>query len=345
MELAAARFTKNDIAKYPFLDVARKWIQIPDLKVEDLADPELSQIVQRAEERIEESILYSRVSRKLRIDEDIEITSYLVAIILAIATKDAFIKKRYALAEAKQAYEDLKKESRDKILLIARDYDWKLALNEDSTTPFEFMLNFVFYLKNTTHLKRGKWKLINRHLSKGNVYITRTEVARLLSEEIRKHIQERLEVQELPPFPQEINEITEKLKQLSLEKVGRYEPRSFPQTVIQTAFPPCVDALYKSASSGHHLSHIGRFTLTAFLVNIGMSSERIIELYKSFSDYNERMTRYQVEHIAGEKGSRTQYTPPKCSTLKTHGVCVNPDELCQRIWHPLAYYERKSHAS
>ena len=94
MKLASARFTKNDIAKYPFLNAAKKWIQILDLKVEDLADPELSRIIKRAEERIEESILYSRVSRKLRIDEDIEIASYLVAIILAIATKDTFIKKR-----------------------------------------------------------------------------------------------------------------------------------------------------------------------------------------------------------------------------------------------------------
>ena len=342
MELAAARFTKNDIAKYPFLDAAKKWIQIPDLKVEDLADPELSQIVQRAEERIEESILYSRVSRKLRIDEDIEIASYLVAIILAIATKDTFIKKRYALAEAKQAYEDLKDESKEKILLIARDFKWKLALNEDSKAPFEFVLNFVYYLKNTTNLRGIKWKLINRHLTKGNVYITRTEAARLLSEEVREHVQKRLEIRELPEFPPKIGVITEKLKQLSLEKVGRYETRHLPQTIIQTAFPPCVDALYNSASSGHHLSHIGRFTLTAFLVNIGMSSERIIELYKSFSDYNERMTRYQVEHIAGEKGSRTQYTPPKCSTLKTHSVCINSDELCREIRHPLAYYERKS---
>jgi DNA primase large subunit len=67
----------------------------------------------------------------------------------------------------------------------------------------------------------------------------------------------------------------------------------------------------------------------------------VIELFKNFSDYSERMTRYQVEHIAGEKGSRTRYTPPRCDTLQTHGVCTNPDEMCQRIRHPLSYYRRK----
>jgi DNA primase large subunit len=116
----------------------------------------------------------------------------------------------------------------------------------------------------------------------------------------------------------------------------------FPETVSEQAFPPCVQALYQAFTSGRHLSHIGRFTLTSFLVNVGMSSEKVIELFRNFSDFNERMTRYQVEHIAGERGSRTQYKPPKCDTLKTHGVCVNPDECCRRIYHPLGYYQRKT---
>jgi len=73
-----------------------------------------------------------------------------------------------------------------------------------------------------------------------------------------------------------------------------------------------------------------------------MPPEKVIDLFKSFSDFNERMTRYQVEHIAGERGSRTRYIPPKCGTLKTHGVCINPDELCKRVHHPLAYYRIKS---
>ncbi|NWF87417.1 hypothetical protein HXY32_06390 [Candidatus Bathyarchaeota archaeon] len=42
-------------------------------------------------------------------------------------------------------------------------------------------------------------------------------------------------------------------------------------------------------SKGRHHSHIGRFTLISFLVNIGMLPEKVIELFKSFSDYNNRM--------------------------------------------------------
>ncbi len=73
-----------------------------------------------------------------------------------------------------------------------------------------------------------------------------------------------------------------------------------------------------------------------------MSPEKVSEIYKTFSDYNERLTRYQIEHIAGERGSGTRYT---CSSmlqyLQTHGVCKNRDDLCRRIYHPLEYYKSK----
>lgn len=118
-------------------------------------------------------------------------------------------------------------------------------------------------------------------------------------------------------------------------------PESFPKEVAEAAFPPCINMLYASFKSGHHLSHTGRFALTSFLTSVGMSVETVVELFRTVSDFNERMTRYQVEHIAGEKGSRTRYIPPKCSTLRTHGVCTSPDETCRRIRHPLAYYRIK----
>lgn len=340
MQTTFSKFAKNDYAKYPFLKEAIRFIKIPNLKIEDLANPELQEILKRAEERIEEAILYNRVSRKLE-KPDNEISSYPIAIILATATKNNFIQKRYALAEAKQSYEDLKNEPKEKILTFAQNFDWKLTLNQNEKIPYEFELNFTDYLRNTNHLRDKNWKLVNRLLANGNVYLTRNEIARLLSEEVRRHIEKRLETKDLPKFPPNITETAEKIKKLSVEKIGPEEMEGFPKIIVQEAFPPCIKALYASFSSGRHLSHIGRFTLTSFLINIGMPPETAVELFKRFSDYSERMTRYQVEHIAGERGSRTRYTPPKCETLKTHGVCTNPDQICQTTRHPLSYYRRK----
>jgi len=340
MQIATVKFTKNDLAKYPFLKEAAEYVKTLDLKIEDLASPEFSKILERAEERVEEAILYAIVTRKTQ-NEEIEILSFPTAIMLATATQTPFIKRRYALAEAKQAYNTMKNEPPEKILAIANNFQWKIAINTEKEIPYQFKLHFTDYLKNTTNLREKKWKLINRLLKNGKVYLTLNETARLLSEEIRKHIEKRLEIRDLPELPQKLTGIVVKIKSLTLEKVSKLEMEGIPKTVKRDSFPPCIKALYDAASKGRHISHIGRFTLTSFLVNIGMPTESIIELFKNFSDFNERLTRYQVEHIAGERGSRTKYKPPKCDTLKTHGLCIEPDETCRKISHPLTYYKRK----
>ena len=56
------------------------------------------------------------------------------------------------------------------------------------------------------------------------------------------------------------------------------EIEEMPKVVVQAAFPPCINALYDDASKSHHLTHIGRFTLTSFLINIGMSPEAVKRL-------------------------------------------------------------------
>jgi DNA primase large subunit len=338
------RFTKNDFAKYPFLKETTDYVTKLDLRLEDLSAPGLAGVLNRAEERVEEAILYTLTGRKLR-NAEVEILSFPVAILMVIATEDRFIKKRYALAEAKQAYEEMRFESREKVLAIAQDFGWTLRDNHNSGVTCEFSLGFVDYVRNTTHLRDMKWKLVNRVLSGGNVYLTRSESARLLSEEVRRHVEQRLDVKDRPSFPSVITATAEKIRKLAIERIGKAEFEGFPAVTVQSAFPPCISSLYQAFKSGRHLSHVGRFTLTSFLINVGMSPDKVVELFRNFSDFNERMTRYQVEHIAGEKGSRTQYISPKCDTLKTHSVCLSPDALCKRVHHPLAYYRIKLKAS
>jgi DNA primase large subunit len=335
--MLSPRFTKSDLAKYPFLKENTEYVKNLDLKVEDLEKPEFARILERAEERVIEALLYAIVDRKTR-NEDIEILSFPVAIMLTIATKNNFIKKRYALAEAKRTYEDLREENRQRILEFARNFEWTIKLSEPDFPGFEFVVGFADYLRNATHLRDKKWKLINRALSKGTILLTKNETSRLLSEEVRRHIEKRLEPKEIPAFPKNMRDIAERINKLSAEKIGKSEFEETPKVMVQEAFPPCISALYFAFSSGRHLSHIGRFALTSFLINIGMPPESVIELFKNISDFNEKMTRYQVEHIAGETGSRTRYIPPKCDTLQTHGVCTNPDQLCRKIRHPLSYY-------
>ncbi len=341
MQRVVARFTKSDLAKYPFLTQTVEYVKQLGFSIEDVMNPELDRVFKRAENRLEEAILYAVVTTEAK-NPEIEILSFPVASMLAAATDNAFIKKRYALAEAKRTFEEMKPEPKDRILAIGGNFGWRLAVNTDSGVPLQFKLNFADYLRNTTQLRDSKWKLVNRLMASGDVYLTGSETARLLSEEVRRYIERRLDVKDLPRLPEKIIAASERIKQLCQEKIGQSAIEGFPKAIVNEAFPPCITGLYEAFSSGRHLSHIGRFTLTSFLINIGMTSDKLIELFKNFSDYDERMTRYQVEHIAGEKGSRTRYTPPRCETLRTHGVCTEPDSWCRAVRHPLSYYRRKA---
>lgn len=340
--METVKFTPHDLAKYPFLKETVEYIRPLNLQIADLTSPGMEQILQRAEQRVREAITATRIIRDLR-SIGTEIPSYPVALLLVAATENSFIRKRYALAEAKQASVDLAQETSDKVFRIAASFGWKITrVTKGSKLPNEFVLNFSDYLRNVTQLSTdSKWKLVNRIMIDGNVYLNQADVVRLLEEEVRKTIETRLASTELSKLPPEIVAIAERLKALAVEKIGTSEMEGFPKVIVQEAFPPCINALYDAASKSRHLSHVGRFTLTSFLLNIGMSPETLTELFKSFSDFNERLTRYQVEHIAGSRGSGTRYTPPNCETLQTHGVCTNRDDLCRGARNPLIYYKRK----
>jgi DNA primase large subunit len=340
--LETVNFTPIDLAKYPFLKETAEYIRPLNIQIADLTSPEMAQILKRAEERVREGILHTGIARDIR-NLDTEIPSYPVALLLVAATENSFIRKRYALAEAKQASVDLAQETPEKIFAVAENFGWKIShFNKQSKLPHEFVLHFSDYLRNVTQLSAdSKWKLVNRIMIDGCVYLNQADVVRLLEEEIRKAIEKRLASTELTKLPPEIVAVAERLKALAIEKIGTSEMEGFPKVIVQEAFPPCVNALYDAASKSRHLSHVGRFTLTSFLLNIGMSPEALTDLFKSFSDFNERLTRYQVEHIAGSRGSGTRYTPPNCETLQTHGVCLNRDDFCQGARNPLIYYKRK----
>ncbi|MEM3010289.1 MAG: DNA primase large subunit PriL [Candidatus Bathyarchaeia archaeon] len=295
----------------------------------------------RAQERIEEALQYATITKRSRNDE-IEILSFPIAILITAAANDELLKKRYALAEAKRVYNLLKLEKNEKIIEIAKTFQWNLTPQKLSigNQTYEFTVDLQKFLKNSTSFNEAKWKLVNRIVINGKVYATKNEVARLLAEETRRYIEQKLAAEKLT-LPQNIANYIEKLRQHASKRKREIKLEELPKDMVIEAFPPCIKSLYNAITSGHHLSHIGRFTLTSFLINVGMTPENVTEIFHSLSDFSERMTRYQVEHIAGTRGSRTKYIPPKCDTLRTHGVCLNPDYLCGKIRHPLAYYRRK----
>ncbi len=76
-----------------------------------------------------------------------------------------------------------------------------------------------------------------------------------------------------------------------------------------------------------------------------MDVTSIAQLYARSPDYDQEKTMYQVEHITGRGGTGTEYTSPACAAMKTTGICINKDAVCEKINHPLSYYKIKKNAS
>ena len=133
----------------------------------------------------------------------------------------------------------------------------------------------------------------------------------------------------------------DRIRSFANDMLGRIRPEEMPRVVVIAAMPPCMRNVYDSVRSGRSVPHVGRFALTSFLVNVGASQEDILQIYRAASDFDERKTRYQVQHIARSREGKKPYTPPKCSTLKTHGICVSPEKICAELRHPLTHYRMK----
>ncbi|MCJ7613814.1 hypothetical protein MUO71_03490, partial [Candidatus Bathyarchaeota archaeon] len=237
-------------------------------------------------------------------------------------------------------------EEKEKLLEVANNFDWEARLVDDSSLqPYAFAVRFPVFLKNVTSsvvVHDTRWKLVNHLMIDGEVYLKKSEVSRLLEEEVRKYIEGRLDttIKSLPPT---IMTRVNRLRQLAAEKREQIRFEEMPERVVMEAFPSCIKGVYDRVAAGRPASHVGRFALTSFMISIGISADDVFKFFRSVSDFNERMTRYQVEHIAGSRGSRTKYTPPNCTTLRTHGICVSPEPECRGAVNPLVCYKKKLH--
>lgn len=344
----AVSITPALVSKYPFIKEATYYVQTIDLDLQELLDEtegtinsDYIEIFNRARERIEEALLQREVTWNNIIE--IEIFSFPIAILLVSIIQDTFLARRYALAEATRSLKLLLKEDVSLLIEIANSsLEWKVEPLESIYLSYDCTIHFTDYLRIATRFQSDKWKLVNRYLHNGYVYLTKLELARLISEEANIRIHKRIQSSPRTNLQKYFTRWLDPINQLLIKIKSRFHREELPDAALEAAYPPCIKRLNDALLDRHHLSHMGRFTLTSFLLNVNVSIDDLVKLYLSVSDFDERQTRYQIEHIAGKKGSGTKYQPPKCRTLKTHGLCPGPDTTCQYISNPLNYYRRKS---
>uniref|UniRef100_A0A7C3F121 DNA primase large subunit PriL n=1 Tax=Candidatus Methanomethylicus mesodigestus TaxID=1867258 RepID=A0A7C3F121_9CREN len=332
---------KEDLAKYPFLQKAAAFIEGRNLSISDLAGPEFSNVVRRAVERVRSSILGEEVTTDTS-DPETEILSYPLALAFVYASKIRWLVNRFATSEAKRCEEELRKEPISKLEEIGNaSFGWKVEAKPISLEweKLDFRLGVWQYLEVAPQFHSVSWKLTNKYLKGGHVYLKAKDFARLLAENLKLRIVRRASEEEIRKFdlPQPLMLHLEGLLKLAEERKGTFEEEA-PQGLVDGAIPPCIQAIMGDLASGKSVSHMARFAITTFMINVGEGVEDVLRRFGNVADFDEGKARYQVEHIAGMSGSRTKYSPPKCDVLRSFGLCVNPDRTCSRVTHPLRYY-------
>ena len=331
MEIATA-------AKYPFLKESAKELRDSGVTLDQLVS---SMAYERArfqgKERVMEILEDGSIDDHplaSKVDATNELLSYPIARMIVSAVADPAFVRRYAIAEAKKANQRLKNEDTSFIMKVANELGLEVAVDDGG-----FSIDFADFLRFSASMRSKSWKLVNQKLRSGKVQVNKYRLIRVVEQMITEKISSELPLPVndsiLESFAKEIAEIRdileEKKRQQKTEAMGRL-------SIVR--FPPCMKKILDMTRAGENVPHTGRFALVSFLHTLGMDSEEIIQTFSSAPDFDEKKSRYQVDHITGEI-SGTEYTPPECSTMKSYGICFNPDGLCNRIKHPLSYYRIK----
>jgi DNA primase large subunit len=308
-------------AKYPFLSSAT-----PLLRTYHITN--LPQEVRaRAQERVLEAIERGEKGVLPKLDNPwVELLSFPLSRALVLYVDDDWLRRRWALAEAARVERLLHGESDELFLHVINDLGLKVK-----TEGGKWIMHFSQYLHLSKRLgTEPRWKLVNRLMDKGLVTLTRPEVIRLVREWLYGSF---TQTKPLPTnwYPEEAKAVIEALQKRAAKSLAPAPSKEW---------APCMVALRNRVAD---IGHFGLFALAAYMAQKGYEVKEIIDVSRVRSDFDEKIARYQVEHIAGQRGSRVKYRPPSCQSMKTHGLCIEDGKHCpNNIKNPTQYTNRQT---
>ncbi len=328
-----------DFASIPCLSGAAEYLRSRDVDASTVClDRSSSNIRYKANERVLEALQNGAMKYLLHNNPaaERELLAYPVARIIVSCINNNYLTKRYALAVAKMSYEHIQRLDTKTLKELASDFGISATTDKRGR---EVTIHFTDYLSHLHGLHDPKWKLLNRTVKDGNIAISRGDFSRMMEEEVRVRVEVGL--------PHEVpQDIRESLKEYVSEVQGLMSARVNNQgfakdgfnEVVPTCFPPCISSAISDVQANINLSHTARFAMTSFLLNIGMTVEKIVEIFKASPDFKEQRTKYQIDNINGSSGEG--YICPSCSTMSVNGNCPGKKQ-CKKVKNPLVYYRRK----
>ena len=344
---------QDEMSKYPFLADAGQYLKEQGFTLEQLgSDPDLQILRDKAIHRIKsaaDGTLYkSALNDNTAATEDNEsnaialsreVFSFLLAVVLLKLNGNNTLIRKFSLAEARRAEDYLKKDLKemtdDDKVELAKKIIYSLSsirVLDNKEKKDEFFIPVYDYLKYAVHFHEKEWKLINRHVENGKVFLTSEKLARLVRSELSNYISKKILSANSPSLVAGFKKPLEELNSLAKKY---YIP-----TMVSTEYPPCIKNAIDVMEKGENLPHSGRFLLGTYLLGIGKSIEQIAPLFKNAPDFNEKITMYQLNHLKGSYGSSTEYKCPSCERVKSKDLCFATSD-CDGIINPLQFKKKK----
>lgn len=341
MELVI-KLGKDEMAKYPFMPDAGRHLQEYGFTLEQFGtDPVLKAVVRQAYERVmtatrgstyKSAIVNGRASDEIL---DMEIFSFLIAIVLVKLANRYTLVQRFALAEARRAESHLTRDLSDKQdrtrAQMARLILHDVIHLDMKKHEYRYLISVPEYLKHSAVFYEREWKLVNRQVRGGFVVLDTDKAVRLIRDALTTYITSRITGSSSPEMISGFEDLVSKLQAEA--------DRLTPKYVSTGKYPPCITHAISVLAAGENLPHSGRFMLATFLLARGQTVEQIAPIFKNAPDYNEEVTLYQLNHLAGNIGS-TKYRCPSCDKLRTQGLCHATAE-CDGITTPLQFDRKK----
>lgn len=333
--------SKYELAKYPFLSKAKGYISIGGYDI-SMFDESMAKILDESLKRIMVALNGEVLDESSNVDE--EIISFLLSLIILRVVGINSASRRFALAEARRVekfLEDDLNNPYEKVRYVLLEYIFRDAvglevINENNL----YKVRVAEYLKRAVHFHDKYWKLINKDVYDGYVHLDTHDIVRLIRDEISMIIYDRINKIDTKKVPESIKRRAEMLRR-SLINDKRFKP--FIQSVRE--YPPCITHILQMLGRGENPPHTARFLLATYMLSIGKSIDETCSLFEQAPDYNEKITRYQVEFLAGKRGSKS-YNCPNCEKIASENLCYKNEE-CNNIKSPLQFKrfkdERREH--
>lgn len=336
-------------ARYPFLDASRDAVEAAEVDLAALVQ-QRGPAVERGRLRVQRALLEGTTEAEdpRAWSDRAELLSYPIARVLVSQLDVPGAVEKYAAAEAATARErfvddfesdiELKSAGDQRLTLDRLLADFDMAGRVDPAGDGTFDVAVTAYLELAAGLGDDTWRLARRPLDDGRVPVARAELYTLLREAVRRRVEEGLPLS----TPEAIAAPLEAELVGIRRSVADLDPPMAFEAVVPGFFPPCMRALLTRVRQGEALPDHSRFELVSFLVAVGLGAEEITDLCSVSGDAADAIVA-QVDRLSGAAGAVA--APPSCAVMDEYGDCVDMDDTCETIQHPLSYYESRLDAA